>query len=185
MIAYGMGAGTLYWKLNGEGFPIEFSEARLLYNKYCTEFKTGVDFLRESGKLAARKGFLANINGRRRYWIRPNPDDLTKYPRGHRDPDFIGHMGAIEREGGNFLIQSVNADISKFAMTKLRRHIKKNKIRSTVVLQVYDEIVTHTHKDDSPQFSIDKNRIMIESAQRWVTSVPVEVDGHIKPYWTK
>lgn len=184
-IAYGMWAGTLYWKLNGEGFPIEFQEARGLYDKYCKEFKTGVDFLRNAGRTAAREGFLANMNGRRRNWILPDADDSAKFPQGSQDREYRGRLSGIGREGGNFLIQSVNADITKSAMTNIRKHIKKNKVRSCVVLQVYDEIVTHTHKDDSPQFSIDKHRIMVESAERWINSVPVEVDGHIMPYWTK
>jgi len=184
-IAYGMGPGSLYWRLNGDDFPIGFDEAKGLYYKYCKEFKTGVDFLREAGRTAAKQGFLANMNGRRRNWMIPDAGDLMKFPRGKDDPDYKGRLGGIEREGGNFLIQSVNADITKFAMTNIRKHIKKNKVRSCIVLQVYDEIVTHTHKDDSPQFSIDKHRIMVESAERWINSVPVEVDGHVMPYWTK
>lgn len=184
-IAYGMGAYTLFENLNGQGFPISQQEAKNLFDKYCREFKTGVDFLRDSGRRAAREGFLANMNGRRRYWIRPNHEDTTKYPNGKMDSKYTGALAAIEREGGNFLIQSVNADITKFAMTKLREYIKEHKIRSTVVLQVYDEIVTHTHKDDSPEFSKVKKDIMVAAARRWVDSVPVEVDGHIGPCWTK
>ena len=186
-IAYGMGPNKLYDKLNGEGFPIEYDGeggATTLYKTYCEEFKTGVNFLRDSGKLAVQQGYLANLNGRRRNWIVPvkpeyDPESDVEYQ------EWKKRVGGIEREGGNFLIQSVNADITKLAMTRIRKYCKQNKIRSTVLLQVYDEIVTCTHKDDSEEFRKAKTKIMAESAERFVSSVPIEIDGHALPYWTK
>jgi len=70
-------------------------------------------------------------------------------------------------------------------MIDLRRYIKDNKIRSQMVLQVYDEIVTRTHKDDSPEFVVKKREIMNNSAHKWLKTVPMEVEGEVMGSWTK
>jgi DNA polymerase I-like protein with 3'-5' exonuclease and polymerase domains len=194
MIAYGMSAFKLYDKLNGDGFPIEFEVAKELYEKYCKEFKTGVDYLRSSGREALKQGWIANANGRRRNWIVPTPDDfiinkegdkISKYPMGRFDPKYKGRISGIQREGGNFLIQSASADVTKLSMIHIRNLIKKRRFRSNLILQVYDELVTSTHKNDSEEFHYEKVNIMKEAASTWVYSVPIEVDGHVLPYWTK
>ena len=182
MISYGMGPKKLCEDLNAEGFPMSLDEAKKLYYSYCDKLSVSVNFLRDSGKRASTQGFLANINGRRRYWKLPDPHDF-KY--GHRDEEYKGKIGAIEREGGNFLIQSVNADITKQAMIEIREYAKKHKVRTSFINAVYDEIVTRTHKDDNPSFHPVKLKIMRDVAERMVTTVPMLVDGSVNPYWNK
>lgn len=97
----------------------------------------------------------------------------------------MGRRAGIEREGGNFLIQSVNADMTKRAMVLIRDYIKKNNIRSRFMNQVYDEIVTRTHKDDSPDFVKVKRKLMLEAAEQYLRKIPMEVDGHVGDSWTK
>ena len=184
-ICYGMGVMKLYNDLNSAGFEITLNDTTTLYNNYCREFKTAVDFLRNSGRTASTQGWLSNLNGRRRYWLLPNENDLTTFPMGRRDGKYRGVISKIERSGGNFCIQSVNADITKQAMVDIRRVIKEKGYRSKMVLQVYDEIVTETHKDDSPEFSLVKRKIMENAAYKWINRVPIEVEGTILPYWTK
>jgi DNA polymerase-1 len=185
-IAYGMGAKKLCDDLNAAGFKISREDAKDLYTRYTQEeFKTGVDFLRAMGEQAFSEGFVANLNGRRRYWIRPNPDDREKFPNGSQDELYKNKVASIKREGGNSVIQSVNADFLKASMAAIRDHIKINKVRSSIINAPYDEIVTTTHKDDSPDFVLAKRKIMIDVAHRWLKKVPMEVDGHVLPYWTK
>jgi len=181
-IAYGMGAYSLFERLNGDGFTIMLPQAKELFTKYCREFSVGVNFLRNAGKMAAEQGYLYNLLGRRRYWVRPDPE---KYPNKTRDEKYLGALAAIEREGGNFLIQSVNADITKYAMVLIRRHKKENKIKTEFVNQVYDEIVTRTAQGQSEEFHAVKLDLMKKAAERWISSVPIEVDGHVGPSWTK
>lgn len=181
-IAYGMGATSLYERLNGDGFQIELAQAKELFSKYCREFSVGVNFLRSAGRLAAEQGYLHNLLGRRRYWVKPDP---AAYPKGERDEKYQGALAAIEREGGNFLIQSVNADITKYAMVLIRDYKKQNKVKSEFVNQVYDEIVTRTKSSQSEEFHAVKLSLMKKAAERWITSVPIEVDGHAGPCWTK
>ena len=115
----------------------------------------------------------------------PNPDDLERFPRGKFDDVYKGIIAKIQREGGNFSIQSVNADITKRAMADIRKFAKEHGIRTMIYNAVYDEIVTETHKDDHAFFWPHKQRIMREAAQIWLKRVPMEVDGHALPYWTK
>jgi len=182
LIAFGMGPGRLHDELNGQGFPCTRQEARGLFDTYCTKFKTMVQFLRDSGKLAAKQGYLSNLNGRRRFWKIPDP---AAFPKGKYDQDYIGKISKVEREGGNFLIQSVNADITKKAMIDIRRYKKDNGIRTSFVNAIYDEVVTRTHKDDSPSFHAEKLRIMQASGEYWIKTVPMLVDGSVNKFWTK
>ena len=184
-IVYGMGPNKLFVDLNAAGFPISFEDCKNLYNAYCDEFNLAVGFLRSTGKLASQQGFVVNLNKRRRNWLLPDQNNRDVFPLGWKDPKYRGVIASIQREGGNAVIQSVNADITKYAMTTIRRYIKKNKVRSNLMLQVYDEIVTCTHKDDSPEFVEVKRKLMLDAAYRWITSVPIEVEGEVLPYWTK
>jgi DNA polymerase I-like protein with 3'-5' exonuclease and polymerase domains len=153
-------------------------EAKALYYKYVDKFKVAVTFLRESGKIASTRGWLANLNGRRRWWKLPNrgDTDLATYK---------GRLAAIEREGGNFLIQSVNADITKEAMVRIRAYRKKHNIKTKFINAVYDEIVTRTHKDQSESFHEVKLNLMREAGEKWITTVPMLVDGSAGPCWKK
>lgn len=184
-VAFGMGPFTMWENMVGNGATITLEETKRHYKNYCEEFATGISFLRNSGKEALEKGWLANLSGRRRYWFTPDPTDLTKFPMGQDDNLYLGRCGSIEREGGNFRIQSVNADITKYAMVLIRNYKKKHKVRTEFVNQIYDEIVTRTHKDDSPEFAVVKKRLMIEAAQAYLKRIPMEVEGETGPCWTK
>lgn len=181
-IAYGMGAMRLYNELNAMGFPMTYDEARALFETYTKEFEVGYGFIKGCGSSATKEGYISNLNGRRRYWNLPDPEEFRL---GKEDEEYRSRLASISREAGNFPIQSVNADITKLAMTNIRSHIKKNKVRSNIILQVYDEIVTETHKDDSAEFHKVKQQIMKDAAHKWLKEVPMEVDGHVGPSWTK
>ena len=185
-ISYGMGPTKLYHDINAAGMEITMQEAKDLFFKYTKrEFPTGVSYLRRKGREAREQGVLASISGRKRFWALPDPNNKDWYPNGRDDPKFRGRCAGIEREGGNFLIQSVNADMTKRAMIDIRNYKKKHGIRTEFLNQVYDEIVTTTHKDDVKEFHPVKQRIMIEAAQKYLKTVPMEVDGQVLPYWTK
>lgn len=184
-IAYGMSAYSLVEKVNGDGHPMTIDEGKMIFRNYERDFQTGVNFLRNAGTQALEQGWLRNIGGRRRYWILPDSENLAKYPGGASDPSYHGRLGGIKREGGNFLIQSVNADMTKHAMVLIRNYKKKHGTRTEFMNQVYDEIVTRTHVDDSPHFSEIKRKLMLEAAQHYLKNIPMEVEGSVGPTWTK
>lgn len=184
-IAYGMSPFSFTEKMNGEGYPISLKEGKKMFSSYEKDFKTGIDFLRFAGETALSQGWLHNKGGRRRYWILPDPEDREKYPKGEEDPAYKGRIGGIQREGGNFLIQSVNADITKMAMVLIREYKKKHNIRTEFMNQVYDELVTRTHKDDSQHFNEIKTKLMLDAAHHYLKTIPMEVEGHVGETWTK
>jgi DNA polymerase I-like protein with 3'-5' exonuclease and polymerase domains len=173
-----MGPNKLHDDLNAQGFKVSREEAKSLYYRYVDKFKTAVFFLRNAGKEAAERGYLTNLNGRRRWWKIPRSGDVDV-------ATYKARMAAIEREGGNFLIQSVNADITKEAMCRLRRYRKENNIKTRFINAVYDEIVTRTNKSQSESFHKEKLRIMREAGEKWITTVPMIVDGAVGPHWKK
>lgn len=176
-IAYDMSPPSLFFRIRQEGFKdITLEKAFELHESYCTLVKKGVDFLRNNGRMALKEGYSVNVSGRRRYYELPPKDDWKEYNR---------IANKVLKKGGNFGIQSVNAEITKDSMIELRRYIKENKIRSQMILQVYDEVVTRTHKDDSPDFVKKKRQIMVDSAQKWLKRVPMEVEGEVMDSWTK
>ena len=185
LIAYGMGPYSFFDQVSSLGYKFDYEEAKRLFRTYEKKFMVGIDFLRDAGRQAYSEGYLASISGRRRYWLKPDPDDAKKYPMGMADPAYTGRRAGIEREGGNFLIQSVNADMTKRAMILIRNHVKTNKIRSKFMNQVYDEIVTRTHKDDSEEFVKVKRKLMLEAASQYLKTIPMAVDGHVGDSWTK
>jgi DNA polymerase I len=185
-IAYGMSFYKLFEDLNADGFPTTLDEAKKLFDTYCEEiFPVGVNYLRSKGVLASQQGYLSNLNGRIRHWRLPDPYNKELFPKGKQDRMYKSIISKIQRDGGNFEIQSVNADITKRAMVDLRAFIKEHNVRSKIVNAVYDEIVTETHKDDSVWFWKEKQRIMREAAEVWLKRVPMEVSGVVLPYWTK
>jgi DNA polymerase I-like protein with 3'-5' exonuclease and polymerase domains len=175
-VVYGMGARTFMDKLNAQGHDKSYQQATALLYRLGQEFKTGINFLRDEGLKASKMGYLDNISGRRRYW------PLGGSPvNSHNVKDIY----KIQKEGGNFPIQSINAEITKRAMIGIRNHIKKYNIRSKFVNQVYDEIITRTHKDDSPEFHKAKVRLMIEAAEHYLKKVPMKVESKIGLHWIK
>jgi DNA polymerase-1 len=177
-ISYGSGPNKLCDTLNGQGFKVTRAESKVLYDKYVDRFNVAVGYLRTVGRQAYEQGYLANLNGRRRWW---NIEAIKSGPAEDRD----WKKAAVEREAGNFAIQSVNADITKEAMVRIRKYRLENKVRTKFINAVYDEIVTRTHKDDSESFHKEKLRIMQESAEKWITSVPMLVDGAVGSHWLK
>jgi DNA polymerase I-like protein with 3'-5' exonuclease and polymerase domains len=183
-IAYGSGPGRLHDELNASGFPSTYDEAKGLYKNYTDNlFPTGVGFLRDTGKQATLDGWVANMNGRRRYWLIPDPNNADKYPLGVRDPAYRGRMASIEREAGNFVIQSVNADLTKRAMIDIRNYVLENNLDVQFINQVYDEIVTTTLESQTEAFHPIKQKLMQDASP--LKRVPMTVDGDVLPFWTK
>lgn len=149
---------------------------------------------------------MANINGRRRYWQEPTFERMLqavvkefKKKHKNRDPDneeisFLrvaarkkrqAAYAAIEREGGNMAIQSVNADMTKDAMAGMRLEFKHRGYKTRMYNSVYDEIVIGTEERSKDDVHELQQKIMIKSGEKFIKKVPVEVEGHLLKYWTK
>lgn len=200
-LAYGMGPWSLYEQLNAAGYAISYDDCKRLYYKYMDTFVTTIQWLKREQKLASSAFVMRNLNGRTRHWFRPDRDkaralveaDLGKTIVNYGDRQIEdltskkikGWLAAIEREGANFKIQSVNADFTKVAMHRCRKHFKKMQWDVRTYNSVYDEIVYDMHSSCATEAHEAQKRIMIEAANEMLTQVPMEVEGHLAPHWLK
>ena len=205
-LAYGMGPQKLYDKLNGMGHKISLEECKDLFRKYKSTFTVAIAWLDKNRRAARRDLVIANIAGRKRRWHAPNyhkvlgqikAEVLKKSKKLELSEEQIdqcykiaedkiqGQWAAIEREGGNHPVQSTNVEWTKESMYEIRKKCKERKYDARFYNSVYDETVLDIAKRDAEEVHELQKKIMIECGQRYCKRVPVEVEGHLEPYWTK
>ena len=101
---------------------------------------------------------------------------------------FIKEIGASnkivralgERLAMNAPIQGSAADIIKIAMVSVFNKLKENKLKSTLILQVHDELILNVYKDE-----IEKVKEIVKNEMEQVLelNVPLEVDISIGETW--
>lgn len=202
-LAYGMSPFSLYELLNGTGYKISLEECKDLFNRYKNTFKTTIHWLQSRQHTALQKLEMSNSNGRMRHWTKPNfprilaqiEAENAKRKKGPKmTPGQIQEAardkykaaeGGIKREGANFMIQSINADMTKTAMARIRKEFQKRNWDGRMYNSVYDEIVMDLHKDIAQEGYALQEKIMLESANEMLKRVPMEVEGHLTTTWTK
>ena len=153
-IIYGISAFGLAQRLS-----IPRKEAAEIIDAYWQEFpaiKRYMDFCIEQ---AREKEFVETITGRRRYLRDINSRNQTQ-------------RGYAERNAINAPIQGSAADIIKKAMIDIHDWMKKEKLRSKMVLQVHDELVFDVFKDE-----VEQIKPQIESFMK--NAIPLEVPMEI------
>lgn len=134
------------------------------YFETYPQIKGFLDGLVEQGK---SKGYVSTMFGRRR----PIPELKSS-----------NHMqrGFGERVAMNSPIQGSAADIIKIAMNRVRQRLSAESLRSRLILQVHDELLVETHKDEIGAVS----RILEEEMKGAAhLAVALEVDMHQGENW--
>jgi DNA polymerase-1 len=85
-----------------------------------------------------------------------------------------------ERVAMNSPIQGTAADIIKIAMIRVNQTLKKQQLKSSLILQIHDELLIETHKDEIEQV---KQIIKEEMYHAASLSVPLEVDVNQGDNW--
>ncbi len=75
----------------------------------------------------------------------------------------------------NAPIQGAAADIIKIAMIAVYKELKKQKMKSRLILQVHDELIIETSCDEVSEVEKILLRCMMGAAE---LSVPLEIDLH-------
>ncbi|MFN0049371.1 MAG: DNA polymerase I, partial [Cytophagales bacterium] len=153
-IIYGISAFGLAQRLS-----IPRKEAGDIIDAYWQEFpaiKTYMDYVISE---AREREYVTTITGRRRYLRNINARNQNE-------------RGFAERNAINAPIQGSAADIIKKAMIDIHLWMKKEKVRSKMVLQVHDELVFDMYQDELEQLKpyiegFMKNAIPLE--------VPMEI----------
>ena len=161
-IVYGISSFGL-----SQDLSITRKEAAAYIQKYFETYpsiKGFLDGLVEQGK---EKGYVSTMFGRKR----PVPE--------LKSSNFMQRSFG-ERVAMNSPIQGTAADIIKIAMNRVYKRLLDEKLRSRLVLQVHDELLIETWKDEIPQVS----RILEEEMKGAANlAVELEVDMHQGNNW--
>ena len=142
-IVYGISSFGL-----GQDLGISRKEAERYIAKYFETYPKVKEYLDRLVADAKELGYSATLFGRRR----PIPE-LTS-------SNFMQRSFG-ERVAMNSPIQGTAADIIKIAMVRVNRRLKEEQLRSRLILQIHDELLVETHKEEVTVVS----KIMIEEMQ--------------------
>ena len=129
-IVYGISAFGL-----SQDLSISRKEAEQYIEKYFETYPGIKRFLDDSVAHAKEKGYAVTLFGRRR----PIPE--------LKSSNFMQRSFG-ERVAMNAPIQGTAADIMKIAMIGVARELKKNHLKSRMLLQVHDELLIETYVDE-------------------------------------
>ena len=80
----------------------------------------------------------------------------------------------------NMPIQGTAAEMIKLAMIKIHRIIKKENLKSMLIMQIHDELLLEVHKDELDYIT----KIVVENMKNAMKlDVPIEIDFGSGPSW--
>ena len=161
-IVYGISSFGL-----SQDLSITRKEASEYIEKYFESYpriKGFLDGLVEEGK---EKGYVTTMFGRRR----PIPE--------LKSSNFMQRSFG-ERVAMNSPIQGTAADIIKIAMDRVYRRLKEENLKSRLVLQVHDELLIETYKEEIEEVSAILREEMKGAAK---LAVELDVDMHQGNNW--
>ena len=161
-IVYGMSTFGL-----SEDLSITRAEAKEYMEQYFATYPGVQQYQEKSVTLAKEKGYAETIYGRRR----PVPELKSgNY--------MLRQFG--ERVAMNAPIQGTAADIMKIAMINVWRRLKKDNLKSELILQIHDELVIETAPGEEEQVSKLLVKEMMGASE---LLVPLEVECHTGKDW--
>ena len=117
---------------------ISRADAKKVIEDYYETYKGVKKFMEETPEVAKEQGFVTSFFGRRRYF--PSINDRNHNVR-HR----------AEREAINMPIQGFAADIVKIAMLKVDEALRRENLKTQMIMQVHDELLF-----ESPASEVEK-----------------------------
>ena len=161
-LIYGISAFGLSQRLD-----IPRKEAAKIIENYFEQYP-GIKKYMDSQILFAReKGYVETIMGRRRYLKDINSGNGVV-------------RGFAERNAINAPIQGSSADMIKIAMIDIFEAFNKKKLRSKMILQVHDELVFDTYKEETEEVK----KIVEENMKNAIKlNVPVIIDMNTGSNW--
>ncbi len=161
-IVYGISSFGL-----SQDLSISRKEAADYIEQYFQTYPGIKTFLDNSVESAKTLGYSKTMYGRRR----PLPEIKSS--------NFMQRSFG-ERIAMNAPIQGTAADIIKIAMIRVKERLETLNLRSRLILQVHDELLIETHKDEIKQVCSLLKEEMEQAAQ---LSVPLDVDVHSGTNW--
>lgn len=154
-IIYGISVFGLAERMN-----VERKEAKSLIDGYFETYPKVKAYMEKSIEVARSQGYIETVFKRKRYL-----------------PDINSHnavvRGYAERNAINAPIQGSAADIIKVAMIRIYQRFRSEHIRSTMILQVHDELNFSVWPEEKERVQ----QIVIEEMERaYAMSVPLRAD---------
>ncbi len=160
-IVYGIGDYSL-----GQDLNVSRKEAKQYIESYLETY-TGVrDFMQNSVQFGHENGYVQTVFHRRRYV----PELQQK-----------GHLKAFgERVCMNAPIQGTAADVIKYAMVKIDRRLKEEKMKTRLILQIHDELIL-----EAPESEAEKAALLLKEEMESAAElrVPLSVDSKTAKNW--
>lgn len=163
-IIYGISAFGLAQNLN-----IPRSEAQDIIQAYFKEFSSIKAYMDACIDKAKKQEYVETIMRRRRYLRDINSRNATM-------------RGYAERNAINAPIQGSAADIIKKAMVDIQTWLKKDKLKTKMIMQVHDELVFDVPKNE---LNIVKPKIIELMMNAVKLEVPLEVEAGEGENWLK
>ena len=161
-IVYGISSFGL-----SQDLSITRKEAGEYIDNYFKTYPGIKTFLDDTVAHAKEQGYVVTLFGRRR----PVPE--------LESGNFMQRSFG-ERVAMNAPIQGTAADIMKIAMIGVNRTLKEKQMKSKLVLQVHDELLIESYKDEVEEVKSILKREMEEAAS---LSVPLDIDMHTGNSW--
>lgn len=161
-IVYGISSFGL-----GQDLDISRKEAEGYIEKYFATYGKVKEFLDRTVEDAKKNGYTVTMFGRRR----PIPELASS--------NFMTRSFG-ERAAMNAPVQGTAADIIKIAMVRVNRRLKKEHLQSKLVLQIHDELIIETKKEE---VEIVQKILVQEMMHAADLAVPLLVDANIGDSW--
>ncbi|MCY6354945.1 DNA polymerase I [Clostridium sp. ZS2-4] len=161
-IVYGIGAFSL-----AQDIKVSRKEAKQYIDAYFERYPKVKEFINDIVNKAEKDGFVTTIMNRRRF--------ISEIQSKNK---IIRALG--ERLAMNTPIQGSAADIIKLAMVNVYKEIKKRNLKTTLILQVHDELILNVYEDE---FEEVKGIVKEKMENVIEMSVPLDVDINFGKTW--
>ncbi len=161
-IVYGIGDFSL-----SKDIGVTKKEAKKYIDEYLDKYSSVKEYMSETVTKGKELGFVTTLFNRRRY--------LPELKSSNFNTRSFG-----ERVAMNTPIQGSAADIIKISMVKVYKELKKRKLKSRLILQVHDELIIETERNELEEVS----NLLKDCMENAVSlSVPITVDVKCGDTW--
>lgn len=161
-IVYGIGSFSL-----SEDIKVSRKEAQQYIDAYFERYPMVKNYIDKVIKQAEEEGYVTTILNRRRF-----------VPEAQSRNKVVKALG--ERLAMNTPIQGSAADIIKMAMVRVYEELRDRKLKSSLILQVHDELILNVYKDELEEI---KKIVVDEMENVMKLSVPLEADVNLGNNW--
>jgi DNA polymerase-1 len=161
-IIYGISAFGL-----AERLGISRQEAKTLIEGYFTSYPGVKEYMTSTVERAREAGYVTTVMGRRR--MLPEINSRSAVVRGY-----------AERNAINAPLQGSAADIIKVAMVNIHRRMKQEMFRSTLIMQVHDELIFNVVDGELPAL---QQLVISEMESAYHGKVPLTVSAGVASNW--